>query len=183
MVSSLDGFIAKKDNSVEWFNTSSYYENGIELTNEQTTSFLQSINCYVMGAHTYEHAIALADTYGWAYADTPMIVVSHRKLPLQHSNVEIYSGDLMQLVNEKLKTRYNNVWIAGGAMLAKEFIRFQLADEIRLSVLPIILGEGIPFFEDCMQEQTLYLKELTAYKNGMVEMIYGLKTGRPELNK
>ena len=183
MASSLDGYIAKKDNSVEWFDTSSSYENGIELTADQTKSFLDSINCYVMGAHTYEHAIALASTYGWAYADTPMIVVSHRKLPLQHSNVEIYSGDLMQLVNEKLKTRYNNVWVAGGAMLAREFIRLQLADEIRLSVLPIILGEGIPLFDDYMQEQALYLKESTAYKNGMVEMIYGLKTGRPELNK
>lgn len=183
MVSSLDGFIAKKDNSIEWFNTSSDYENGIELTNEQTTSFLQSINCYVMGAHTYEHAIALADTYGWAYGNTPMIVVSHRKLPLQHSNVEIYSGDLMQLVNEKLKTRYNSVWVAGGAMLAREFIRLQLADEIRLSILPIILGDGIPMFDGSLQEKALHLKELTAYKNGLVEIIYGLKTGRPELNK
>lgn len=175
MVSSLDGFIAKKDNSVDWFNTSSNYEKGIELSDEQTTSFLRSINCYVMGAHTYEHAIALAGRYGWAYGDTPMMVISHRKLPLQHSKVEIYSGDLEHLVNEKLKDKYNNIWVAGGAMLVSEFIRLRLADEIRLSVLPIILGEGIPLFDGSLPGQVLHLNELNVYKTGMVEMIYGMK--------
>lgn len=175
MVSSLDGFIAKKDNSVEWFNTSSTYQDGIELTVEQTTAFLKSIDCYVMGANTYEHALALAGTYGWAYGDTPIIVASHRKLPLHHANVEIYAGSLEHLVNEKLKNKYNKIWVAGGAMLTREFIRLQLADEIRLSVLPVILGEGIALFNSSLPEQFLYLKELTAHKNGMVEMIYGMK--------
>lgn len=137
MVSSLDGFITKKDNSVAWFNTASQYEKGIELTEQQTQNFLQSIDCYVMGAHTYEHALELATDYGWPYGNTPVIVTSHRSLPLQHSNIEIYSGDLKQLVNEKLKPHYKNVWIAGGAMLARAFVRLQLADEIRLSILPL----------------------------------------------
>lgn len=175
MVSSLDGFIAKKDNSVEWFNTSSTYQDGIELTEEQTTTFLKSIDCYVMGANTYEHALALAGTYGWAYGDTPMIVVSHRKLPLHHANVEIYAGSLEHLVNEKLKNKYNNAWMAGGAMLAREFIRLQLADEIRLSLLPIILGDGIPLFVGSLPAQVMHLNELNVYKSGMVEMIYGMK--------
>jgi dihydrofolate reductase len=48
-------------------------------------------------------------------------------------------------VNERLNPNYNNVWMVGGARLAKEFIRLKLTDEIRVSILPIILGEGISY--------------------------------------
>ena len=99
-----------------------------------------------MGSRTYEHALELSKSYGWAYGDVPTIVVTHRNLPIERQNIEIYSGDLNKLVNERLKPNYKNVWLVGGAMLAKDFIRLKLADEIRLSVLPIILGDGTPVF-------------------------------------
>jgi dihydrofolate reductase len=87
----------------------------------------------------------------------------------------MYSGDLNSLVNERLKPKYKNIWVVGGAMTAKEFIRLNLADEIRLSVLPIILGDGIAFFDDLGQEQPLHLKDVTAYKSGMVELHYEIR--------
>ena len=173
MVSSLDGFIAKKDNSISWFDTSDYYEKGV--AGQNTEEFLKTIDCYVMGARTYEHALELSKTHGWAYGDTPTIVVSHKTLPIERQSVEIYSGDLHKLVEERLKPTYKNVWLAGGAILVKDFIRLKLADEIRLSVLPIILGNGIPFFNHIEQEQVLHLKEVTAYKTGMVELWYEIK--------
>jgi len=175
MVSSLDGIIAKKDNSVSWFETSDYYEKGIKLTEEATQQFLKSIDCYVMGSRTYEHALELSKSYGWAYGDVPTIVVSQRNLPVERQNVEIYSDNLDKLVNERLRPNYKNVWLVGGAMLAKEFIRLKLADEIRLSVLPIMLGEGTLFFNQPGPEQALHLKEVTAYKSGMVELWYEVK--------
>ena len=105
----------------------------------------------------------------------PTIVVTHRNLPIDRKNIEIYSGDLNKLVNERLKPNYKNVWLVGGAMLAKDFIRLKLADEIRLSILPIILGDGILFFDHIGQEQALHLKDVTAYKSGMVELYYEVK--------
>jgi dihydrofolate reductase len=175
MVSSLDGIIAKKDNSVSWFETSDYYEKGIGMTEQDTAEFLKTIDCYVMGAHTYEHALELSKLYGWAYGDVPTIVVTHRNLPIERQNIEIYSGDLNKLVNERLKPTYRNVWLVGGAMLTKDFIRLKLADEIRLSVMPIILGDGTLFFDHIGQEQALHLKNVTAYKNGMVELWYEIR--------
>jgi dihydrofolate reductase len=60
---------------------------------------------------------------------------------LTDSTLKFYSGDLDKLVNERLKPNYKNVWLAGGATLAKEFHPFySLADEIRLSILPVIIG-------------------------------------------
>jgi len=173
MVSSLDGIIAKKDNSVSWFESKDNYENGV--TGENAEEFMKTIDCFVMGARTYEHALELSKNFGWAYGDVPTIVVSHRNLPVDRKNIEIFSGDLNKLVNQRLKPNYKNVWIVGGAMLAKDFLRLKLADEIRLSVMPIILGDGILFFNHTGQEQPLHLKNITAYKNGMVELWYEIR--------
>ena len=173
MVSSLDGMIAKKDNSVSWFETSDSYEKGVSGQNPE--DFLKSIDCYIMGARTYEHAFELSKSYGWPYGDTPTIVVTKRNLPVERKNVEFYSGDLQQLVSERLQPNYRNVWLVGGAMLTKEFLRSKLADEIRVSILPVILGDGTPFFDHIGQEEALHLKDVTAYKNGMVELFYEIK--------
>jgi dihydrofolate reductase len=173
MVSSLDGIIAKKDNSVSWFETSDNYEKGV--SGENPEEFLKTIDCYIMGSRTYEHAMELSKSYGWAYGDTPTIVLTNRNLPIERKNIELYSGDLNKLINERLKPNYKNVWLVGGAVLAKDFIRSKLADEIRVTIIPIILGDGTLFFDQIGQEQTLHLKDVTAYKNGMVELYYEIK--------
>ena len=173
MVSSLDGYIAKKDNSVSWFETSSNYEKGV--SGQDPEEFLKTIDCYVMGSRTYEHALELSKSYGWAYGDKPTIVVTSRNLPIERQNIEFYSGSLDKLVNERLKPNYKNVWLVGGAMLARDFIRLKLTDEIRISILPIILGDGTLFFDHLGQEQALHLKDVTAYKNGMIELWYEIK--------
>ncbi|MFC0515562.1 dihydrofolate reductase family protein [Mucilaginibacter angelicae] len=172
MVSSLDGYIAKKDNSISWFETSDNYEKGVTVTEQDAAEFLKKIDCYIMGSRTYELALELSKLYGWAYGDVPTIVLTHRALPVERENVEIYSGDLNTFVNEQLKPNYSNVWLVGGAELAKDFLRLNLADEIRQSILPIILGDGTPFFDQIGQEKTLHLKNVTAYKNGVVELCY-----------
>ena len=172
MVSSLDGFIASKDNSVSWFETSDYYEKGVG--EPDVAAFLKTIGCYIMGARTYEHALELSKSYGWAYGDTPTIVLSHRDLPVERKNVSIFSGDLHELVDE-LKSKYTNAWLVGGAHLAKEFIRLKLADEIRLSILPVMLGDGLLFFDHIGLQLVLHLKDVTAYKSGMVELHYEIR--------
>ncbi len=175
MVSSLDGIIAKKDNSVSWFNTSDNYEKGV--AEQDAGEFLNKIDCYVMGSRTYEHALELSKSYGWAYGNVPTIVLTHRNLQIDRQNIETYSGDLAKLVNERLKGKYKNVWVVGGATVAKEFIHLNLANEIRQSIIPIILGGGLPFFDQIGQERTLHLKDVAAYKNGIVELCYEIKVG------
>ena len=170
MVSSLDGIIAKRDNSVSWFDTTDRYEKGV--IGEDSEEFLKSIDCYVMGSHTYEQALELSKLYGWAYGDKPTIVLTKRKLPVERQSVALFSGELSQLVNDQLKPHFRNVWVVGGARLVKDFIQRQLADEIRISILPIILGDGLLLFDQLGLEQTLHLKDTIAYKNGMVELCY-----------
>jgi dihydrofolate reductase len=170
MVSSLDGMIARKDNSISWFETSHNYDKGVD--GQDPEEFLKTIDCYVMGSHTYELAVELSKSYGWAYGDKPTFVLTTRKLSADRKNIHFYSGDLNKLVNEQLKPTYKNVWVVGGATLAKNFILSKMVNEIRISILPIILGDGLPFFNHIGQEQVLQLKDSTAYKNGMVELCY-----------
>jgi dihydrofolate reductase len=172
MVSSLDGIIAKKDNSVSWFETPGYYDKGVEVSKQNAEEFLKTIDCYVMGARTYEHALELSKSYGWPYVDKQTIVLTHRNLLTARQNIEFFSGELSKLVIERLKPNYKNVWVVGGSALAKDFIRLKLAGEIRVSILPIILGDGLLFFDHIGEELVLHLKDTTAYKNGMVELCY-----------
>ena len=169
MVSSLDGFIAKRDNSVSWLHsTGSVYERGVSISEEETATFLKEINCYVLGSRTYEHALEL----GWPYGDTPVVVVTSREWPPARKSVEFYSGDLKTLVDVKLAPRYRNIWLVGGAMLCQRFLELGLVDEIRLTIAPVLLGEGLRLFGGSLTEERWALKNVVAYKNGFVELSY-----------
>jgi len=171
MVSSLDGFIATKDGNISWMQSSDNYEQGVTLTEEYVANFLKSIDCYVMGSRTYEHALEL----GWAYGDTPVFVLTRRNLTSVKEHVEFFSGDLDKLVKGRLKPDFRNIWVVGGAMTAKNFIRSELADDIIISIMPVVLGDGTLFFDYIGKEQRLHLKNVTAYKDGMVELWYEIK--------
>ena len=168
MVASLDGFIARKDNDISWLTSNDDYPQGVTLSDAEIATFLERIDCYVMGSHTYEHALVL----GWPYGDTPVMVITSRPMQPKRESVQFYSGDLTSLLNNKLKPSYSNIWLVGGAMLVKEFIRLKLADEIIISIMPVLLGGGTPFFDELDIEQSLHLKDVVSYRNGMVELWY-----------
>ena len=174
MVTSLDGFIAKKDGSISWLYSSDHFDNGV--VEENVEEFLKTIDCYVMGSRTYEHAMELSRTHGWAYGNTPTVVLTHRKLPAVNDSVEFFQGDLNELVNDGLRRGHTSIWVVGGSIIAREFLRLKLAHEIRIAIVPILIGEGTPFFDNIGREQPLHLKDVTAYKNGMVELCYEIKT-------
>lgn len=173
VVSSLDGFIAKKGNSVTWLNSPrSVYEPGVSISEEEAAAFVKTIDCYVLGSHTYEHALEL----GWPYGDTPTVVVtSKERLPARKS-VEFYSGDLKTLVDVKLAPRYRNIWLVGGAMLCQNFLELHLVDQIRLTIAPVLLGEGLRLFDGSLTEERWNLNNVVAYKNGFVELAYSATT-------
>ena len=168
MVSSLDGFIAKKDGDISWLHSTDRYAPGKTLSEADITAYLQTIDCYVMGSKTYEHALEL----GWPYGDKPVFVLTHRPLQSKKENVKFLSGDLEKLVNEDLKPQFSSIWMVGGTMLTKEFLQLGLVDELIVSIMPILLGDGTLFFDYIGKEQRLHLKDMTAYHDGMVELSY-----------
>ena len=176
MAASLDGFIARKNGSVDWLETSDKFEGGDTMTPEFVEEFLKTIDCYVMGSRTYETALGFeANGFGWSYGDKPTFVLTRRQLPRTRDSVEFYSGDLARLVHERLKPTFRSIWFVGGGAVSGECLRLGLADEVRYSIMPILIGEGIPFFDGLDQDVALHLVEVKAYKSGMIALRHDVR--------
>jgi dihydrofolate reductase len=176
MAASLDGFIARKDGSVDWLETSDEFAGGDTMDPGFVEAFLKTIDCYVMGSRTYETALRFeAKGFGWSYGDKPTFVLTTRELPRIRDTVEFYSGDHARFVNARLRPTFQSIWFVGGGAVAGECLCLGLADEVRYSILPILIGDGIPFFAKLDRDVALHLMEAKAYKNGMVELRYEVR--------
>jgi dihydrofolate reductase len=176
MVASLDGFIARRDGRVDWLETTDTFDRGETLTKESIAEFLKTIDCYVMGSRTYETALGFEEKgFGWSYGDTPTFVLTNRTLRRTRKTVEFHSGDLERLVKERLKPHFTNIWFVGGGALSGECLRRGLADELRYSIVPILIGDGISFFDRLATDVPLHLIEAKAYTSGMVALRYEVR--------
>ena len=179
MAASLDGFIARKDGSVDWLEVVDEFSGGVELDPEFIQAFLKTIDCYVMGSRTYETALNFETKgLGLAYGDKPTFVLTSRDLPRTRDTVEFYSGDLTQFVNSRLRPKFRSIWFVGGGAVSAECLRLDLADEIRYSILPILIGDGVSFFGNVDKDVRLHLAEVKAYKSGTVGLCYEVRRDR-----
>lgn len=173
MAASLDGFIARKDGGVDWMETTDEFAGGEAMDPGFVEAFLKTIDCYVMGSRTYETALNFeAKGFGWSYGDKPTFVLTHRALTRTRDSVEFYSGDLVQFVNGRLRPAFRSIWFVGGGAVSGECLRRGLADEVRYSILPVLIGEGVSFFDRLDRDVALHLSEVKAYKSGMVALRY-----------
>ena len=173
MAASLDGFIARRDGRVDWMETADRFEAGEVMAPESIAAFLRTIDCYVMGSRTYETALGFeAKGLGWPYGDKATFVLTHRELRKTRSTVEFYSGDLRRLVEEQLKPKFRSIWFVGGGAVSGECLRLGLAHEVRYSILPVLIGDGISFFERLDHDVGLHLLDAKAYQSGMVALRY-----------
>jgi dihydrofolate reductase len=181
MAASLDGYIARPDGSVDWLETSDEFPDGDAMDREFVEAFLEAIDCYVMGSRTYETALRFeANGMDWPYGEKPTFVLTNRELPRMRENIEFYAGDLAQLVNERLRPTFRSIWIAGGGTVAAECLRLGLADEVSYSILPILVGSGIAYFEKLDRDFPLHLVEVKAHKTGVVELRYEVRGSRSQ---
>ncbi len=176
MVASLDGFIARRDGSVDWLETADTFDAGETLTQASIAEFLASIDCYVMGSRTYETALGFEEKgFGWSYGDKPVFVLTTRALRKARNTVEFRAGDLARLVHEELRPTFRSIWFVGGGALSGECLRRGLADEVRYSIVPILIGDGMSFFDRLEKDVPLHLAEVKAYRNGMVALRYEVR--------
>jgi dihydrofolate reductase len=148
---SIDGFIADADNSLDWL-----FEVGEgsdeEAGNAPFASFFAEVGAFAMGATTYEwvleHEGLLDKPLKWAeyYGDTPAWVFSHRALPpIPGADLRFVQGDVRPVHAAMTEAAQGkNVWVVGGGELAGAFADAGLLDEIILGVAPVTLGAGAP---------------------------------------
>src|SRR5688572_12112042 len=176
MAASLDGFIARTDGRVGWLETSDKFDCGDTVAPAFVEEFLKTSDCYVMGWRTYETALDFeARGLGWPYGDKPTFVLTSRGLRKARDTVAFYSGELALLVDERLKPNFRSIWFVGGGEVAGECLRLGLADEVRYSIMPIVIGNGISFFDGLDKEVALHLVEVKTYVSGMVALRYEVR--------
>jgi dihydrofolate reductase len=144
---SLDGFIADPDNSLDWLFTRKREENG-PLNYDD---FIAEVGALAMGATTYEwildHEFAGKDPADWKWPyEIPCWVFTHRQLALvPNAQIEFRSGDVRPVHKEMARAAgERNVWIVGGGDLAGQFADVGLLDEVIVMVAPVTLGAGAP---------------------------------------
>ena len=141
----LDGFIADPDNSLDWLFTREREEDGLLNYGE----FVGRVGALAMGATTYEwlleHQRADEDPAQWPY-DVPCWVFTHRRLPVvPGARIELASGDVAPVHDAMVAAAGGrNVWIVGGGDLAGQFTDAGLLDEVIVSIAPVTLGAGAP---------------------------------------
>ncbi|MFC7026540.1 dihydrofolate reductase family protein [Halomicroarcula sp. GCM10025324] len=165
IATSVDGYVATPDGGVEWLDA--FQTDAESDVTRSYEAFYETVDCLVMGSTTYEQILGFGD---WPYDDRPTYVVTSRDLPLATAAVELVDGDLDALVTD-LKRQYDHVWLVGGAQLARAFFALEQVDRLRLTLAPVLLGEGIRLFEDG-ERTDLQHAETTTYENGLVELAY-----------
>lgn len=160
---SLDGYIAKVDGSVDWLND-------VEGDGEDSGygDFYKTVGTVVMGRLTYEEVLILADEF--PYADKPCYILS-RSEQAAAPHVVFTDEAINTLIPKLKKESVGDVWLVGGGQLTAAFLEAKVLDELQITVIPKVLGEGIPLFPQGTLPSTFRLTNMKQYGQ-MVSLSY-----------
>jgi len=170
IAASLDGYIARADGSVDW----------LSVVNDDSTDygyadFYARVDAVAMGSRTYEQVL---DFDEWPYPDKRVFVFTHRSLePVAH-DVAFTDQNPTEFLSELESAGIRALWLAGGGDLVASFMEHGLIDEYIVSIIPIVLGDGIPLFKGPLPEHRLELLESTDYASGLVQLHYRSRRDR-----
>lgn len=169
IATSLDGYIARENGNLDWLDKAS--ENIPEGEDCGYDSFISDIDVIVMGRNTYEKVLSFGL---WPYENIKVIVLTHKELAdtnVLYKNVEYFSGDLKVLIERLRSEGIKRVYIDGGVTITN-FLAEGLLDEIIVTVVPVILGKGIPLFGSMRNDVSLELLETETYDFGFLQIKY-----------
>lgn len=149
LASSLDGYIAREDGGVDWLPESS---------DSSYDAFYKSIDTVIMGKTTYDQVLAFGD---YPYKDKKSFVFT-RTSKDNDPNVEFVS-DVEKFVKDGFPGAGDNIWLVGGAKIIALFLNLGVVDEIITTIIPVLLGKGIPLFQNIEDERNLELVKTEKY--------------------
>ena len=176
--SSLDGYIAETDDTIDWLlkYDGSFEGEGVEPIKGSYQRFYEGIGALVMGSATYE--FVLAELSEWPYKGKPTWVLSSRDLPQpagEEVDVRIVNANVPDLYDEMIAAAgERNLWVVGGGNVASQFADASLLDEVLVTVVPVVLGEGKPLFDRRLPGGPMQLAGTRSFDSGMVELRYAI---------
>jgi len=164
--SSLDNFIARKDDAIDWLLWTKEVEKIME-------SFWRTIDTVVMGRRTYE--VAARSGHPISYPGTKTYVCSRTIKESSNNGIVFVSEDAADFVRGLKSEEGKDICVMGGGVLAKALFEADLIDEVGLNIHPVLLGSGIPLFYEMPRQIVLELTKLQQLSNGCVVVTYRVK--------
>ncbi len=159
---SLDGYIAGVDDDLSWLPPP------VEGADFGYDAFMSGIGALLMGRRTFD-VVAAFDP--WPYGDRPVLVATHRHLP-KTAHAEAIVGELTTLIEcAKTAAKGRDVYLDGGQLI-RQALDASLVDELIVSIVPVVLGKGVPLFAGAEHQHALELVRSEAFQNGLVQLTY-----------
>jgi dihydrofolate reductase len=160
---SLDGYIAGPNNELDWLNccqTDPPEDSGFN-------DLINSIDCMIMGRNTYDTVLPFGQ---WPYEGKRVIILTSRDATSKHGET-FYSGSLIDLIETLKAEGIKHIYLDGGNAV-RQGLEANLVDEMVLSWIPIILGNGIPLFDSTLSRSQWRHESTRAFSGGMVQTKY-----------
>ncbi|HLK05343.1 MAG TPA: dihydrofolate reductase family protein [Candidatus Acidoferrum sp.] len=157
---SLDGYIARKDGSVDFLFMPKDYSMG---------PFIKSIDTAVLGRKTYDDGLKMGGTF----TGPIKYFVLSKSLPAGERNGVTFTNESpTTAIAEIRKQPGKHIWLMGGGELIRDFLKEDLVDELYLGVVPTLIGEGIPLFPSGFPQREFDLIENRSYSQGLISLRY-----------
>jgi dihydrofolate reductase len=162
IATSIDGYIAKKDGNLDWLQ---YGHLGDE--DYGFKKFINSIDTLILGRNTYQVVSGFEE---WPYKGKRVVVLSHTLKDVR-KEAELFCGQLTDLLSKLYSENVRHIWVDGG-ITASKFLEDGLVDELTISIIAMVLGNGIPLFSTMNQEHKCRLISTHSYPSGLVQLKY-----------
>ena len=163
---SVDGFIAKPNDDLSFLNL-------VEKQGEDYgyADFTANIDTIIIGRKTFDFVERTIGAQHYDQADRQVYVVTRSERP-SLGNIKFYNGNVVELVKDLKAAEGKGIYCDGGAELINELIKNELIDEMIISIVPILLGEGVRLFKEHKTEQVLELQSVKSFETGLVQLHY-----------
>jgi dihydrofolate reductase len=181
---SLDGYIAESDDTLEWLLKYDGSYGGDEAESGKGKAgyegFYEGVGALVTGSVTYEFVLDhLGEGGEWPYKGKPCWILTSRDLPVPDGegvDVRMANARVPELYDEMFAAAGDrNLWVIGGGNVASQFADEGLLDEVLVTVVPVVLGEGKPLFDRRLPGGPMQLTGTRTFDTGMVELRYEIK--------
>jgi len=162
IAASLDGYIARPDGSLDWLEATARPDEDYGYE-----AFVAGVDAFAMGRGTYDH---IAHIEPLPFGGKPAYAFTHRP-PAERDGVTFWAVDPLEAVERWSERGFGRVYVDGG-LLIDAFLRAGLIDEVTITVVPVLLGDGVPLFHAGCDQRALSLVGAETYPSGMVQLRY-----------
>lgn len=167
IATSVDGFIARPDGDIDWLHRPEYAD--LPTPGLTYDDFIATVDTLVMGRNTFEKALSFDP---WPYVGMPVVVLSHRPLDIPvAAAVRQMAGSPAEIVAQLAAEGRQHLYIDGGATI-QQFLRAGLIDDLTITFIPLLLGEGISLFGSLGMERSLQVLSVHSASSGLVQVRY-----------